>query len=81
MAIKLDISGLQSPRWVAWIHRTTQINSFTRMNGFRISNGQFEKANAEIRKLIKVSYGCSNFILNIFFQNNSIIPFPCTFIF
>jgi len=38
------------------------INSFTRINGFRISNGPIEKANAEIRKLIKVSYGCSNFI-------------------
>ena len=37
------------------------INSFTRINGVRISNGPIEKANAEIRKLIKVSYGCSNF--------------------
>lgn len=37
------------------------LNSFYRVNGFRISNGPIEKANSEIRKLIKVSYGCSNF--------------------
>lgn len=42
-----------------WKHEI--ITSFTRINGRRISNGPIEKANAEIRKLIKVSYGCSNF--------------------
>ena len=42
--------------------KTEIINSFTRINGHRISNGPIEKANAEIRKLIKVSYGCSNFV-------------------
>lgn len=35
--------------------KTEIINSFTRINGHRISNGPIEKANAEIRKLIKVS--------------------------
>lgn len=38
------------------------INLFTRINGFRITNDPIEKVNSEIRKLIKVSYGCSNFI-------------------
>ena len=42
--------------------KTEIINSFNRINGFRISNGPIEKANTEIRKLIKVSYECSNFI-------------------
>lgn len=37
------------------------LNSFTRVNGYRISNGPIEKANSEIRKLIKISYGYSNF--------------------
>ena len=40
------------------------INSFSRINvylSFLINNGPIEKANAEIRKLIKVPYGCSNF--------------------
>ena len=38
------------------------LNSFNRVNGYRISNGPIEKANSEIRKLLKVSYGYSNFI-------------------
>ena len=38
------------------------LNSFNRVNGYRISNGPIEKANSEIRKLLKVSYGYSNFV-------------------
>lgn len=41
--------------------KTEILNSFYRVNGFRISNGPIEKANSEIRNLIKVSYACSNF--------------------
>lgn len=40
---------------------TFTINSFNRINGFVISNGGMERANRDIKTIIRISYGYSNF--------------------
>ena len=37
------------------------INSFFRLNGYRISNGNLERKNSDIKTIIKVSNGYTNF--------------------
>ena len=37
------------------------INSFNRINGYIISNGGMERANRDIKTIVRSSYGFSNF--------------------
>ena len=37
------------------------INSFNRINGYRISNGPMERANESIKTLFRLSFGARNF--------------------
>lgn len=41
--------------------RTEIINSFNKINGFVISNGGMERANRDIKTIIRIGYGYSNF--------------------
>ena len=41
--------------------KTEKINSFFRLNGYRISNGNLERKNSDIKTIIKVSNGYTNF--------------------
>ena len=50
--------------------KTKIINSFFRLNGYRISNGNLERKNSDIKTIIKVSNDYTNFYIKIF--NNHI---------
>ena len=41
--------------------RVEIINSFNQINGYRISNGPIEKANRDIKTILRLSFGSSNF--------------------
>ena len=41
--------------------KTEILNSFFRLNGYRISNGNLERKNSDIKTIIKVSNGYTNF--------------------
>lgn len=42
-------------------YRLEIINSFSRVNGYRINNGNIERKNEDIKTLFRISYGLKNF--------------------
>jgi len=61
---KFKISGISEYEefWKLLEHWHDEIiNSFNRINGYRISNGKIERVNNTIKLIIRTSYGLSNF--------------------